>query len=248
MTRFHAAFYHLLISLAVFLVLAYIILYIWYPGFFYTIDGGWEGMRIIIGVDLILGPLLTLIVFKAGKPGLRFDLAAIGTLQVLCLTAGMYIVYIERPQFFVFYDKHFYSNSADTYSDYGQPVPELKKFSQTTPGFVIAKPPEDPIEEADLRVELYDEKVPMWTYEPSYSPLTEHMDEVMAGAYSLAELRKRDTNGQLNLWLSEHGGTAENYAFFPVHSRYGSPFVVVRVSDREFIGILDVPAPLNNVE
>jgi len=28
------------------------VLFAWYPDFFYTIDGGWEGMRIIIGADL----------------------------------------------------------------------------------------------------------------------------------------------------------------------------------------------------
>ena len=43
MTRIQAAFYHLLISLVVFFFLAYLILFVWYPDFFYTIDGGWEG-------------------------------------------------------------------------------------------------------------------------------------------------------------------------------------------------------------
>jgi len=54
MSRYLAAFYHLLISLAVFAVLAYLVVFVWYPDFFYSIDGGWEGMRIIIAVDLVL--------------------------------------------------------------------------------------------------------------------------------------------------------------------------------------------------
>lgn len=68
MSRYLAAFYHLLISLVVFCFLAYLVVFVWYPEFFYSIDGGWEGMRIIIAVDLVLGPTLTLVVFKAGKP------------------------------------------------------------------------------------------------------------------------------------------------------------------------------------
>ena len=99
MSRYQAFSYHFLISLAIFFVLAYLVLYHWYPDIFFSIDGGWEGMRIIIGVDLILGPVLTLIVFRAGKPGLKFDLAAIGTLQAVCLTVGTCIVYSERPIF-----------------------------------------------------------------------------------------------------------------------------------------------------
>ena len=106
MSRWYAGFYHLLISLFIFALLAGISLTLWYPGFFYSIDGGWEGMRIIIGVDLVLGPLLTTIVFKSGKPGLKFDLTAIGTMQATCLLAGVLIVYSERPLFFVFYDNH----------------------------------------------------------------------------------------------------------------------------------------------
>ena len=42
-------------------------LFEWFPDFYYAIDGGWEGMRLIIGVDLVLGPMLTLVVFKARK-------------------------------------------------------------------------------------------------------------------------------------------------------------------------------------
>ena len=51
MSRYLASFYHLLISLVVFVFLAYLVLFVWYPDFFYDIDGGWEGMRIIIAVD-----------------------------------------------------------------------------------------------------------------------------------------------------------------------------------------------------
>ncbi len=102
MSRYQAFLYHFFISLAVFFVLAYLVLFEWYPDFFYSIDGGWEGMRIIIVVDLIMGPLLTLVVFKAGKPGLKFDLTVIGTFQAVCLAAGLYIVYSERPIFFIY--------------------------------------------------------------------------------------------------------------------------------------------------
>ena len=45
-------------------------------------------MQIIIGVDLIMGPVPTLIVFKADKKGLKFDLTLIGIFQGVCL-AGM---------------------------------------------------------------------------------------------------------------------------------------------------------------
>ncbi len=117
MSRFSAFSYHMAISLVIFAILAYLIVEVWYPEFFFTIDGGWEGIRIVIGVDLVLGPLLTLVVYKAGKPGLKFDLSCIGVLQSLCLIAGVFVIYTVRPLYFIYYDKHFYSASADTYKN-----------------------------------------------------------------------------------------------------------------------------------
>lgn len=86
MSRFKAFSIHFAISFAIFLILLYFILFQWYPQPLFSTDGGWRIIRIIVGVDLVLGPLLTLIVFKAGKPGLKFDLTIIAFLQITALT------------------------------------------------------------------------------------------------------------------------------------------------------------------
>ena len=97
MNRYKAAAVHLTISVLVFIALLGIIITVWYPGVLFNISGGWTGLKLVMGVDVILGPLLTLIVFKAGKPGLKFDLGCIATAQIVCMAAGLYIVYSERP-------------------------------------------------------------------------------------------------------------------------------------------------------
>ncbi|MBQ73668.1 MAG: hypothetical protein CMQ20_01445 [Gammaproteobacteria bacterium] len=244
MSRYRAFFYHFLISLSIFFVLAYLVLYQWYPDFFYSIDGGWEGMRIIIGVDLILGPLLTLIVFRAGKPGLKFDLTAIGTLQAVCLAAGLYIVYSERPLFFIYYEKHFYSSSADTYTNYGVPTPDPHEFTDTIPAKVVSLLPENPIEEADFRKILFQDGIPAWVYKPTYRKLDEHMETVVTEGMNEEELRDRDSKGNLDAWLKENGGTFVDYAFIPIHSRYRDAFLGIRKSDQEIIAIVEIPPPL----
>jgi hypothetical protein len=244
MSRYEACFYHFLISLAIFVVLAYVILFHWYPDFFYAIDGGWEGMRIIIGVDLILGPMLTLVVFKAGKPGLKFDLAAIGTLQAVCLIAGLAIVYTQRPIFFVYYDEHFYSSSADSYTSNGVTVPDPSDYSDTVPAKVIALLPEHPIEEADFRVILFQDGIPVWAYERTYAKLSEHMEKVIAEGISEEELRDRDDDGKLEIWLEDNGGSFSDYVFIPIHSRYRDAFIGIRKSDDSFVDIIEIPPPL----
>ena len=243
MSRYLAFFYHFLISLGIFAVIAYLILYQWYPDFFFSIDGGWEGMRIIIGVDLVLGPLLTLIVFKSGKPGLKFDLVAIGTLQAVCLAIGTYIVYIERPLFFIFDQGHFYSSSKDTFTNFGAQVPDHRRWEKI-PARVFVRMPDDPIEEADLRGELYRQGIPTWTHSPLYESLEANMDLVMENGSAESELRAYDTENQLDNWLQEVGGTFAEYAFFPIHSRYRSTYMAIRRTDRAIMKLLEVSAPI----
>lgn len=53
MSRYLACFYHFMISLLIFIVPAYVIVFHWYPDYFFAIDGGWEGMRLVIGVYMV---------------------------------------------------------------------------------------------------------------------------------------------------------------------------------------------------
>ena len=201
-------------------------------------------MRIIIFVDLVLGPCLTLVVYKAGKKGLKLDLTCIGLLQVTCLAAGLYVVYSERPTFFIFYDGHFYSANGDTFERYGQTPPLLEPYTSPAPIAVIAKVPEDPIEEADFRQALYAKSIPVWIYEQGFEPLEENFDQVIAEAYSEEELIDRDSDQQIKPWLEKHGGALSDYAFYPIHSRYENPFIAIRRSDNQFVDVIRIPAPL----
>ena len=56
MSRWKAGAIHFLISLAIFLGLLAVILLLWYPGILFSIDSGWAGLQLVIGVDLIAGP------------------------------------------------------------------------------------------------------------------------------------------------------------------------------------------------
>ena len=94
--RWQAFAIHLGISSLIFIVLLSAIMFVWFPGVFMQM-GGWQGVKIVAGVDLVLGPLLTLIVFNPAKKELKFDLAAIALLQLACLSAGVWFLYQERP-------------------------------------------------------------------------------------------------------------------------------------------------------
>jgi hypothetical protein len=102
---------HFGISLLIFFALLGVILLLWYPGALFTAAGGWQGIRIVVGVDLVLGPLLTLIVYNLAKPRrlLYRDLLIVGVIQLSCLAAGVLIVYVERPVAVIYSLDKFYA-------------------------------------------------------------------------------------------------------------------------------------------
>lgn len=61
--------------------------------------GGHEIFLLVIGIDVVLGPLLTMAVFKPGKKYLKFDLAVIAMLQMFALTYGVNTLLEGRPVF-----------------------------------------------------------------------------------------------------------------------------------------------------
>ncbi|PCJ24448.1 MAG: hypothetical protein COA96_09370 [SAR86 cluster bacterium] len=146
MTRWRACGIHFSISLVVFLLLLTVILLVWYPGILFSIDGGWTGLQLLMGVDLVLGPMLTLIVFKAGKPGLKFDLSCIAIAQIFCMTAGMWVVYKERPIALVLAFDTFYSVAAQEFEDFGKDPSILENFPGPYPKLIYTQLPEDEIE------------------------------------------------------------------------------------------------------
>ena len=112
-TRKQAFLTHLSISLFIFFVLSYLIVFEWYPSYYMSIDGGYRGLATIFFVDVVLGPGLTLLVFKQGKKGLKFDLSMIVLFQVVALSWGIHSVYTSRPALTVFYDGRFACISDD---------------------------------------------------------------------------------------------------------------------------------------
>jgi hypothetical protein len=81
-SRWQASGTHLLVCVVIAAVVISVMLGVWYPGPLFEAAGGSELLYILVGVDVILGPLLTLIVFKSGKRGMKFDLTMIGLVQV----------------------------------------------------------------------------------------------------------------------------------------------------------------------
>ncbi len=243
MNRFGAFLIHLGISLAIFAVLAYLVLYIWYPDFFFASDGGWQGMRIIVFVDLVLGPTLTLVVFNRNKPvrELRRDLSIIGVIQAACLVAGVYVVHAERPLALVYVDGQFFSMTRDDYQSYGISVPDLSRFPGPAPKRVAVVLPEGLGEQSAIRQRALAEGRPLRSNVKLYQPLSPALLHIDREAFDPRELRNLDAEDHLDRWADRHDGNVADYAFFPFGARYGYVFLGVERETGRIVGMLDVP-------
>jgi hypothetical protein len=61
----------------------------------------------LLAIDVILGPILGLLVYKEGKKTLKFDLGVIITIQIVALCYGIYSIEQGRPAWLVFYADRF---------------------------------------------------------------------------------------------------------------------------------------------
>ena len=101
MSRFKAASIHLAISVFIFSLFLALVFFVWYAFPFNHAQGIGRIVYIMAGVDVILGPLLTLILFKSGKKGMVFDLIVVAAVQIAALGYGSYVIYSERPVYAV---------------------------------------------------------------------------------------------------------------------------------------------------
>ena len=131
---------HLLASLVIFVVLAYLIHQVWYPQPYYSIDGGWQGIRLVAAVDLVLGPLLTLLIFNPGKSqrAIFFDLVVILTIQFGALSYGVSTTYAQRPVAIVMVEDSMTPAIMSDYLGTLEAESDLSQFSRETPPIILS--------------------------------------------------------------------------------------------------------------
>ena len=100
---FQAAGIHMLCSVGVALSAAVLVFGLWYPFPYRDLSGGRELFLLVASVDVVCGPLLTLVLFNPVKPNAELfrDLAMVVLIQLAALGYGLYTVWQARPLYLV---------------------------------------------------------------------------------------------------------------------------------------------------
>ncbi|TXG85432.1 MAG: pilus assembly protein [Thermomicrobiales bacterium] len=135
--RLRAGAIHLVVSCLVALLAAALVFFLWYPGEYRNLSGGRNLFFLVTAVDVVIGPLLTVMVFDMNKGWhhLRRDLAIIALLQFGALGYGMHTVYVVRPVALVFErDRFRVISAADVYmKELETADPQYRKLPLTGP-------------------------------------------------------------------------------------------------------------------
>ena len=95
--------WHFGASVLVALAVAALVFAVWFPYPYRELAGGRELFFLVMGVDIVCGPLLTLVLYNPAKPKreLLMDLSLVVVLQLAALAYGIWTVHQARPLYLV---------------------------------------------------------------------------------------------------------------------------------------------------
>lgn len=134
---------HLLASCILASIASYVVFMIWYPSPLGQAIGVTSIVLLLLGVDVVAGPLLTLAVCKEGKKSLKFDLSVIVLLQLCAFVYGFHILAQGRPVWIAFHENEFHIVRAyEANNEYKEKAkPEYQKLSYTGPQWIAIRTP-----------------------------------------------------------------------------------------------------------
>ncbi|MEL7536739.1 MAG: hypothetical protein AAFM91_06675 [Pseudomonadota bacterium] len=237
MSKIQGFLLHLAISATVVGIALAVIFLVWYPYPYFHIAGAFDVVQVLVGVDLVLGPALTLYLYRPGKPWVRVDLAVIAAIQIAALVYGLWTIHSERPRYMVFaVDRYIVLGDRDI--NRADVATELADGQQLSgPLYVAAILPADEAARQQLLTELLDGK-PDIEYRPEFwYALDARLADVTSRVRPLAELDARgDDDG-----LAEFRGRDASLGYIPVMHKTQTPRALI--VDRETarpVGLVDV--------
>jgi len=250
-SKIRAFIIHFGISFVIFLILLYFVIFHWYPTPFFTTDGGWQGIRLIVLVDLVLGPVLTFVVFNPIKKTtrhLKMDLSIIALCQVAALIWGTWAVHNERPYLIIFSDQTFYGLPYYQIKETGLTKSDVSKFGHTAPIKVFTDMPTRPDERLAIFNRAMEKQVPPHFLSEYYRPFDKNSLEklVSSGIKMTTFLKGKDSiaNQRYEKFAQKYSSQLENLLFFPLRARYGKFIVAVNKVSLEFVDVLNIEPPV----
>lgn len=242
--RFAASGLHFLLSLGVFSLLVGILLLFWYPQPYFSASGGWQGLRLVAAVDLVLGPLITLVIFNTTKSRreLSIDIGMVVLIQLTALLWGIKAVYEQRPVVVVFLDTSFYTVPAAAISAQGIDLAVLDIYGEDRPVYVLSRRPDPGPEQERFRRAVEEQNTPPHEQVWLYQPLAKHFAQVSGSSLDIAEIMAANPRmkAEIEQVLAKAQAQVNDLIFLALTSRYRNIILIFDEQGR-LVGTVNAP-------
>ena len=230
---------HLSLSFLIALLAIGLVFFIWYPLPLATAVGVTYIFLMLLIIDVILGPLLGLLVYKEGKKTLKFDLSTIILIQIAALCYGVFSIEQGRPVWLVYNVDRFElvrkNELVDTNIQHAQS--QFQKPSWFKPKYVATEFAKDTQQRND---EMFAEVlggISIAQRPERYVELTEAKTQIQQRALPLIELQQYNPKTDVEKTLAKY---PKADAWLPLKANAVDMVVLVNKESASIIKIVDL--------
>jgi hypothetical protein len=236
-TRFRASFIHLCISGVVGISLLVVFWFVWYPPPLFQAVGGSDIFLMLLGIDVVLGPMLTFIVFKKGKKSLAFDLLVIGIVQAVALAYGVFALFVARPVYVAALGHRFDVVQANDVDSDGLRLTK-KTLPLSGPVWIGTKRADDSKERERIMFSAIG-GIDYGHFPQHHQPIENMRDDILQSAQKLPQLKALNPGKEedIDSWIYSHGVKSENVRFQGLRARAKDFTVMLDATTAKVIGI-----------
>lgn len=237
--RIKAFLMHLAASAIIALLAVLLVFQAWYPAPLNQALGVTHIFLLLLLVDVILGPLLTLLVFKVGKKTLIMDLVVVACLQLAALGYGLWTVAEGRPAWIVYNADRFDVVTAvdiDT-RQLDEAVIQYRNAPWTGPQWVGAARPENPEQRSNILFEAVQGGSDIAQRPNLYRPLLAMAETMRHRAQPLEKLNDFNDAGAVRDALQNWPNAA---AWVPLMARAKPMVVLLGENKNDVIAIVEL--------
>lgn len=237
--RLMAFLLHLAASALIALLALLLVFNLWYPAPLHEALGVTQIFLLLLLIDVILGPLLTLLVYKTGKKTLVTDLTIIAALQLAALAYGLWTVAEGRPAWVVYNAGRF---DVVTVVDIdarqlGEAQPHFRNPAWSGPRWVGAVKPYDPEQSNNILFEAVQGGFDLAQRPNLYLPLADMAQAIQQRAQPLEKLNDFNDAAVVRDALHNWPDAA---AWVPLMARIKPMVVLLGENKSDVIAIVDL--------
>ena len=236
---------HLLISVSIALLMAAFVFGVWYPQPYTQLAGALGLFAILMGVDVVVGPMLTALVVSSSKPRteLRRDMGFIAVLQLLALGYGVHAIAIARPVHIVFeIDRFRVVSAADVDpAQLDKADSAYRRLPWTGPTVIGARKSRTNQELMDS-LDLAFQGVDLAMQPARWEDYQLHVASVIKSARPVARLLQQypQLADQVSETAVQHHVAEASLLFLPIDGRKEQGVVLLRAGNAEILGYIAV--------